>query len=179
MEIQTERLLFRRLQDKDRDDYFDMMSNPNVMNPVPLPIMSRIESDLSFDEHKLADFIVSDKIILAVNTKLENTFIGVAAYLTNDEGDPEIGFRLREKFWNKGYGSEIATTLVEYGFSEMKYHIITADVNSVNSPSIKILEKNMRFSHEFWSEQDQCFDRRYVISFNEWNENRKELTLLL
>ena len=177
MEIQTERLTLRRLQESDREAYFDMMSNPNVMNPVPTLVMSRVESDANFEKHKIADFVVSDKIILAAITKETNEFIGVAAYLTNDEGDPEIGYRLREQFWKVGYGTEIARALIDYGFEEMKYDIITADCSISNIGSVKILEKTMRFSHEFWSEEYQCFDRRYVISYLEW-KNQKPTNLL-
>jgi RimJ/RimL family protein N-acetyltransferase len=177
MEIDTDRLLLRRLQEKDREAYFDMMSNPKVMNPIPLIIMTREESDDKFDEHLEADFEISDKIILAAVSKETEEFIGVAAYLTNDEGDPEIGYRLREKFWRLGYGTEIAQNLIDYGFREMKFDLITADCSSTNKGSIKILEKTMRFSHEHWSEKYQCFDRRYVISFLEW-QKPKSTTLL-
>lgn len=177
MEIITDRLTLRRLQETDREAYFDMMSNPKVMNPIPMPVMSRVESDTNFEKHKLADFNVSDKIILAAVIKTSKEFIGVAAYLTNDEGDPEIGYRLREQFWNKGYGTEIARNLIDYGFREMKYDIITADCNSSNLGSVKILEKTMRFSHEYWSENYQCFDRRYVISFEEWRNHNSTTPL--
>jgi [ribosomal protein S5]-alanine N-acetyltransferase len=173
MEINTERLILRRLQESDREAYFDMMSNPKVMHPIPMPTMSRSESDANFDQYKSADFTLSDKIILAATIKKTRECIGIAAFLFNDEGDPEIGYRLREEFWRVGYGSEIAKAIINYGFQEMNYDIITADTSSTNQGSIKILEKNMRFSHEFWSEKSQCFDRRYVLNFVEWAKNSR------
>lgn len=172
MEINTPRLILRRLQESDREGYFDMMSNPNVMNPVPVPVMTRMESDANFDEHSSSDFLHTDKIILAAVEKSSSEIIGVAAYLSNEDGDPEIGYRLREKFWKKGYGTEIAFALLDYGFNQMNFEIITADVSIDNVPSVKILEKFMRVSHEFWSEKYKSFDRRYVVSFAEW-ESRK------
>jgi len=172
MEITTDRLILRRLQEADREAYFDMMSNANVMNPIPRPIMSREESDKSFDKHRVSDFTASDKIILATVRKDTKEFIGVSAFLTNDEGDPEIGYRLREQFWRVGFGTEIAHALIDYGFQKMKSDIITADCCSTNAGSKKILGKTMRFSHEFWNEEDNCFDRRYVTSYEEWLNHR-------
>ena len=172
MKFSTDRLLFRRLQETDREAYFKMMMNPNVMNLIPRPIMSRKESDDNFEKHLDSDFIISDKIILATVRKDTNEFVGISAFLTNDEGDPEIGYRLLEQFWRLGYGTEMARTLIDYGFREMKYDIITADCSSSNSSSKKILEKTMRFSHEFWNEKDNCFDRRYSISFIDWKKHK-------
>lgn len=171
MEIQTKRLLLRRLEETDRAGYFDMMSNPKVMLPVPAAVMTQQQSDESFAEHSQADFLSSTKIILAVVEKESKEFIGVAAYLSNEDGDPEIGYRLREQFWRKGYGTEIAFALLDYGFKVMNFDLITADVSMDNLPSLKILEKFMRESHTFWSEKYQCFDKRFVVSFGEWEEN--------
>ncbi len=178
MVIQTKRLELRRIQEADREAYFDMMSNSNVMHQIPLPEMTRIESDKNFNDHMTADFFVSDKIVLAAIEKTSDEFIGIGAFLKNDEGDPEIGYRLREAFWQKGFGTEIAISLVQHGFLEMKYDIITADCSSTNLGSRKILDKIMRFSHEFWSEKFQCFDRRYVISFEEWKRKSEIIKLL-
>lgn len=175
MEIKTKRLFMRRLMEHDRENYFDMMSNPNVMNPIPAKVMSRAESDAHFNTHFNFDFPIDDKILLAVIDQKTDTFIGIGAYLTNDDGDPEIGYRLREKFWNQGYGTEIAYVLLEHGFNNMNFELITADVSIENKLSLKILEKFMRLSHEFWSEKYQTFDRRYVLSFGEWEKSKLTL----
>lgn len=59
----------------------------------------------------------------------------------NDEGHDEIGYRLREQYWRQGYGTEIATGLIDYCFKELNFTLLTADVNIENIPSVKILEK--------------------------------------
>ena len=86
--------------------------------------------------------------------------------LVNDEGHDEIGYRLREQYWRKGYGTEIAAGLIDYCFNELKFSMLTADVNTENVPSVKILEKFMKPVREFYNENDQCTDRRYKVMNN-------------
>ena len=51
MIFETERLKIRPLKESDRAACFDMMSNPNVTSPIPLPIMDKAESDTNFNKH--------------------------------------------------------------------------------------------------------------------------------
>lgn len=163
MNFQSERLIFRRLLEVDREGYFDMMSNPNVMNPVPRPVMSKEESDENFNKHSTSDFSKTDVKPLAVLRKDTSEFIGLVAYLKNDEGDDEIGYRLREKHWGIGFGTEICKELIDYGFSDLGFEKITADVNMGNIRSVKILDKFFTPVREFMNVEDNCMDRRYEV----------------
>ena len=75
---------------------------------------------------------------------------------------------MREKFWRKGFGTEIAKGLISFGFDKMKMKMkkITADVDTKNLNSVKILEKFMSSRKEFFNESDNCVDRRYEILKN-------------
>lgn len=163
MNFQSQRLIFRRLLEVDREGYFDMMSNPNVMNPVPRPVMSKEESDENFNKHSTSDFNKTDIKPLAVLRKDTSEFIGLVAYLKNDEGDDEIGYRLCEKHWGIGFGTEICKELIDYGFSDLGFEKITADVNMANIRSVKILDKFFTPVREFMNVEDNCMDRRYEV----------------
>ena len=159
----TNRLYVRPLLYSDSDEFFDMMSNPNVMNPVPQQVKNREESDANLQ------ILIQDpkeKTVWAVCEKDDNELIGLCALLVNDEGHDEIGYRLREQYWRKGYGTEIAAGLIDYCFNELKFSMLTADVNTENVPSVKILEKFMKPVREFYNENDQCTDRRYKVMNN-------------
>ena len=43
----------------------------------------------------------------------------------------------------------------------------TADVDTKNKSSVKILEKFMSCSKEFFNESDNCIDRRYQVLKND------------
>ncbi|NQY28808.1 MAG: GNAT family N-acetyltransferase [Flavobacteriaceae bacterium] len=106
MIFETERLTVRILISQDADPFFDMMSNPNVMDPIPRPVMKRAESDAFLDKLISAKADSSYKNVWAIVEKKSNFFIGLCAYLKNDENNDEIGYRLREQFWRIGYGTE-------------------------------------------------------------------------
>lgn len=166
--FQTKRLLIRTLKKDDSDDYFDMMGNPNVMNPIPRDVMTRKESNDHLNNFLNSEHIESNRKVWAITLKSENKFIGLCAFLKNNENEDEIGYRLREKHWRKGFGTEVTVGLLKYGFDEMKMDKITADVDTRNLNSVKILEKFMTVKKEFFNEEDNCMDRRYVVNKNNW-----------
>ncbi|MCG8575509.1 MAG: GNAT family N-acetyltransferase, partial [Flavobacteriales bacterium] len=109
-----------------------------------------------------------DKKVWAVSIKGNSEFIGLVAFLTNDKEEDEIGYRFREKFWGKGFGTEITKFIIAYGFNQLKMELITADVDSRNHRSVKILEKFFNLRETFFNEEDQTIDRRYEIDKNSW-----------
>ncbi len=171
MIFETERLLVRVLDKGDRDAFFDMMGNPKVMNLIPRPVMTREESDDFLNKLMFSKAFDIDKQVSAIVEKKSSNFIGLCAFLKNDEQDDEIGYRLREQFWRQGYGTEITKGLIQYGFEVMKTPKITADVHIENIGSIKILEKFFQPVNEFFNEDDNCIDRRYELLKKEWKVN--------
>ena len=142
MIFETQRLTVRLLNKNDGDLFFELMSNPNVMNPIPQKIFTRKESDA-----KLAELIskveTSNTIIWSLTESGNNKLIGICGFLKNDENDDEMAYRLIERYWGKGFGTEIAKGLIDYSFEKLKVNKITADVNIENIKSSKILEKFM------------------------------------
>ena len=168
--FETERLIIRTLKLDDADDYYDMMGNPNVMNLIPSEVMSREESDQHLNMFIGKDQTLSDTKVWGIESKNKNEFIGLCAFLKNDEKEDEIGYRLREKHWRKGFGTEITKGLIEFGFENLRMEKITADVYTKNLFSAKILEKFMIQTKEFFNKSDDCIDRRYEIIRQNWIE---------
>ncbi|NRA11149.1 MAG: GNAT family N-acetyltransferase [Crocinitomicaceae bacterium] len=144
----------------DSDDFYDMMSNPNVMSPIPQRVKTREESDTNL--HLLIQD-PKEKTLWAICEKDNTEFIGLCALLVNNQGQDEIAYRLREQYWRQGYGREITAGLIDYCFQELNFKLITADVNTNNIPSVKILNKFMLPVREFYNENDKCTDRRYKL----------------
>jgi len=169
MIFETERLQIRKLNTNDSELFYELMSNPNVMNPIPQKVFSRIESDT-----KLAQLIsleTSSKTkIWSLTEKGNDSLIGICGFLKNDENDNEIAYRLIERFWGQGYGTEIAKGLIEYSFKILNFEKITADVNADNKKSSKILEKFMNPVKDFFNKEDNCTDRRYEITKTDYNK---------
>lgn len=95
--------------------------------------------------------------------------IGLCGLLTNDEDDREVGYRFRKPYWGKRYGTEVTRGMLNYCFNQLEIALMTADVNITNTASVRILERFMKPISEFFNEKDNCTDRRYAVSKEEWN----------
>ena len=121
--FETERLYVRSLDLNDNDAFFDLKNNPKVMNPLPRKVLNKIESD-----QELIMLIEStkstNKKVWSICVKHNNELIGCCGFMKNDQNNDEIGYQLRELYWGKGFGTEIARGLIEYGFTNMNSTII-------------------------------------------------------
>ena len=72
-----------------------------------------------------------------------NEFIGAAGmHLSADKFKlGEIYYKLLPKFWGQGYATEIAKSMIKFGFEKMHLHKVEAGVQTENVKSIKVLEK--------------------------------------
>lgn|GEM_PF-384550 len=166
--IETDRLIIRNLRELDSADYYDMMGNFNVMRLIPREVMTREESDKHLKNLIDTDQVVSEKNVFGIEIRGKDEFIGICAFLKNNEKEDEIGCRLREKFWSQGYGTEVTKGLISYGFEELKMEKITADVDARNLNSIHTLRKFMNPTKEFFNEKDNCMDRRFELLKIDW-----------
>ena len=168
MKFRTKRLIIRKLKESDIDGFYDMQSNPNVMKHIKKH-MNRNESEL-----ELQRFInyYTDKNtffnIWAVEKILTNEFIGICGVYENDKSEFEIAYRLREKYWKKGFGNEIAKELINHCFEKEKLSEISAYVRIENSSSVNILEKEMKFVTEFYCEKAKSHERLYRLTKENW-----------
>jgi [ribosomal protein S5]-alanine N-acetyltransferase len=167
MIFETTRLFVRRLEESDQDAFFGLMSNPNVMNPIPQRPFDRPQSASKLTELILLEK-TSDTKIWSLCKKGCNDLIGICGVLKNDEKEDEIAYRIIETYWGNGYGTEITKGLIDYCFTHMKSELITADVCVDNVKSIKILNKYFTIQKEFLNAADNCMDRRYVLRKENW-----------
>lgn len=77
--------------------------------------------------------------------KETNEFVGLGV-LIHLELNPknkahEVGYRLPVHMWGKGYATEIAKTLIDYGFNELNFTEILGTTNPDNKTSEKVLLK--------------------------------------
>jgi len=172
MKFKTKRLIIRKLKESDIDGFYDMQSNPNVMKHIKKH-MNRNESELELqrfinyytDKNTFFNIWVVEKI-------LTNEFIGICGVYENDKSEFEIAYRLREKYWKKGFGNEIAKELINHCFEKEKLSEISAYVRIENSSSVNILEKEMEFVTEFYCEKAKSYEKLYRLKKENWLQQR-------
>jgi len=141
--IETKRLWIREIKRNDLDNLLDIYNDS--MNMIFIP-----NSDFKWTIEKLEEKY--DKInqdykngtgIYAAQIKNTDFIIGEAGLFNSfqDLKHLELGYILDNRFWRKGYGSEICSSLIDYGFEKLKLDKLTARMFKQNIASIKLSEK--------------------------------------
>ena len=58
-----------------------------------------------------------------------------------DDGEVEVGFRLKKKFWGRGYSTEAGKALLKHGFETVGLNRIAAIVRPDNLASQSVIKK--------------------------------------
>ncbi|MFT5581641.1 MAG: ribosomal-protein-alanine N-acetyltransferase [Lentimonas sp.] len=141
----TERLILRNLEKKDLQGMFELDSDPAVhefLGKNPISKMSQAKETIDWVQKQYKEIGYGR---WAVIEKESNEFVGWCGlkYETQVREYPyhDIGYRLKQKFWRKGYGFEAAKACLEYGIDELKLKKINASAHPDNVGSNKILQK--------------------------------------
>lgn len=140
--FETPRLLLRQFTNADAPLLLQLNSDPEVVKYLHEPTLQN-EADAK---------IVLTNIILpqyqnnlgrwAIHTKDNNEFIGWCGLKYRLELDEiDLGYRLMQKAWGKGYATEAAEYTLDHGFTKLNLQLITGRAHIENLASIKVLEK--------------------------------------
>ncbi|WP_196887406.1 GNAT family N-acetyltransferase [Aureivirga sp. CE67] len=173
--FETERLEVRQLNIKDFDYFKELVTAPEIIDPVPVKRWSDAEVEERFENFTNYPVNPNEKetVIWGVFEKGNEELIGLNGYLTNDENQREIAYRFRKPYWGKGYATELAKNMIVFCFETLENQVLTADVFIENIGSVKILEKFFNPVREFYNEKDGCMDRRYILTKEDWINNKK------
>ncbi len=153
MEYHTERLILRQWKQSDREPFAALNANPEVMRHFP-KTRTREESD---GMAKAIEQLIAENGwgFWAVEEKSSEVFIGfvglnIPGYELPFSPVIEIGWRLDNAFWGKGYAPEAARKALEVGFEQFGMKEIVAFTALDNVPSQRVMEKiGMQRGEEF------------------------------
>ena len=145
--LETDRLILRELQLSDAEAFFAMDSNPKVHQYLWNKPVQKIEETIEIIAFVRKQYIDNGIGRFAMILKETNEFVGWAGLKYNTEmvnnkvNFYDIGYRLNEKFWGKGYASEASFAWLDYGFNQMKIHEMNAYTHAENGASNHVLQK--------------------------------------
>jgi [ribosomal protein S5]-alanine N-acetyltransferase len=139
--VTTERLYLREFNLNDAQLLVGLNSDPQVTRytgdgPVNLSEAKQILDDVILPQY------INKMGRWAVHLKSDNEFIGWCGikYIQSlDEYD--LGYRFFKKHWGKGYATESALAVMQYGKNVLKLKEIVGRASVDNHNSIKVLEK--------------------------------------
>jgi RimJ/RimL family protein N-acetyltransferase len=142
IKLETERLYLREFTIDDAQLLINLNSDIEVTRytgdgPVKdVEEAKRILTDIIFPQYK--------KNIgrWAVHLKSSNEFIGWCGlkYIA-EENEIDLGYRFFKKYWGKGYATESAQAVINYGVNRLKLKNIIARAAKENTASIHVIKK--------------------------------------
>ncbi len=140
--IETKRLYLRLMNIRDVDQLLLIFSDPEAMKYFNVVFdRKRMENWVNdnLDHQKRYGYSLYS-VILRSNDEL----IGDCGLETDEiEGNKivGIGYDFRREYWNKGYATEAAAAIRDYGFSHFNFDKLSAWINPENVPSKRVAEK--------------------------------------
>ncbi len=164
MIFETERLLVRKLTVGDIQPFYQLESNPKVLQYATgdVKTFSEAEEDLHnlIEKYSLS---TNNFWIYTIERKSDKAFVGTLALIKDDNNDDEIGYRFLEKYWKNGYATEICKELIPY-CKQIGMTKLIACVVDINVASAKILERfNFKFVKNFISEDIKLQETKYEL----------------
>jgi len=163
--LETERLLLRRVNNADIKEIIELRSNPETMKYIPRPLVKTDQEGLDHIAMINDKIEANEGINWAITIKDNPQLIGIIGHyrIKPEHHRAEIGYMILPEFNGKGIVTEAVKAVVKYGFEEMKLHSIEAIIDPDNIASAKVLEKN-GFIKEGHLKENEFFEGRFLDS---------------
>ena len=144
-EINTRRLILRKIEADDLKDLEHLANNHNISRWIlNKPYPYRAHDAAMRMGTIIQGYKNGKKYVFAIQLKQTGKFIGEIGlhYLDQKQDHLQLSYWLGEPFWNQGYITEAVSEILEYGFRQLNSSLIYADCHQDNIGSIKVLKKN-------------------------------------
>lgn len=182
MRLETPRLILRPFQDSDLESFVLYRCDPQV---------AMYQSwDVPYSQTQALEFIKAMKQTTpgvpgewyqwAIELKLTGEMIGDCGFCVSllDQKQAEIGFTLAPIHQHKGFATEAIAHLLNYLFTELNLHRISANCDPDNIASVRLLKRiGMRceahFHKSLWFKNQWTDELWFGILRSEWQSLQK------
>ena len=161
--LETERLLLRRVDSNDVKEIFALRSNPETMKYIPRPLVKTDEDALEHIAMIDSKIDSNEGINWAITLKDNPKLIGIIGHyrIKPESYRAELGYMLLPEYHGRGIVSEAVEEAVKYGFNVMNVHSLEAIIAPDNHASAKVLEKN-GFVKEAHLKENEFYEGRFL-----------------
>ena len=175
MKTETNRIIFRKVEEKDVENLFKIYNDEKLTKYFVSGVDKSLEKTkvrvqnikLHWDKFGFGDFIILHKD----NSKVVE-YAGL--HYKVDDGNVNVSYIIAKNLWGTGLGKEACLALVYYGFKILGLNKIVAEIDPKNINSIRLIEKcGFKFSRTMeWN----GFERlEYTMLSDDFHNIAKEL----
>jgi len=144
MILRTERLLLREFNTADFSEVFDYQNDSHYLRYYPWSVRTFLEV-----KNVVQSFIDQQherprtKFQLSIILKSKDRLIGNCGIRKGhlEDKDAEIGYEISPQHWGLGYATEAARAILDFGFTDLKLHRISATTIVENIASVSVMQK--------------------------------------
>ena len=142
--LETERLLLRRISETDVEEILELRSDPKTMKYIPRPLVKTKEEAMA--HFRMIDDKIENNegINWAITIKGNPKLIGIIGHyrIQPENHRCEIGYMILPQYNGQGIITEAIKIVLEYGFNNLQMHSIEAIIDPENKASERVLQKN-------------------------------------
>lgn len=163
LDLETDRLLLRRVNKNDVLEVFSLRSNPETMKFIPRPLVENLDEALEHIQMIDDKIENAEGINWAITLKDDPKLLGIIGHyrIKPEHYRAEIGYMLDPAHHGKGLITEAIKAVIAYGFDVMKLHSIEAIIDPDNIASATVLEKN-RFVKEAHLRENEFYNGKFL-----------------
>lgn len=143
-ELETERLLLRKMRLDDAQAMFAYASDPGVTRYVLWDTHTSVKDSESFLSFATEGYERGDFGGWGIVLKDDGSFVGTCgmdAGYSPEHARAELGYVLSREHWGKGLMPEAVRAVIRFGFERMELNRIEARCIAENTASARVMEK--------------------------------------
>ena len=148
-EIETERLLLRRMEMRDARDLFEYSRDEEVARYVLWEAQKNVSESRAYIKFMLRKYRAGDPASWCIVRKDEGRVVGTIGYMwfQPENNAAEVGYSLARDCWNQGFMTEALTCVLEFGFTRLNLNRIEAQ-HECDNPASGHVMRNAGMKHE-------------------------------
>ena len=141
--IETSRLTLRYITIRDAKALKPILGDPEVMRYSIIGVHDR-QQIRQFIEQRLLSYLEPGFGLYAVINKRDRELMGYCGFFVQsieEIKEVEIGYRLATKYWGRGYATEAAKAVLEYGRKKFNFRRFVCLIEPQNTRSLNVAKK--------------------------------------
>lgn len=140
--FETPRLILRQFTEADAPLILSLNGDPEVVKYLHEPTLKTVEHAAQIINDIILPQYKNNLGRWAIHVKEGMDFIGWCGLKYRpDIDETDLGYRLMQNAWGKGFATEAAQHTLDHGLNTLKLKLITGRAHTENMASIKVLEK--------------------------------------